>query len=216
MSEWLVDTNVFEHPFNCIMSAPTMGGKTNMIKELLKYKNVLIDPIPNNIIFCYKAWQPSYDIIKAEVDGIQFIEGILDMELISIQKNNLVIFDDLMKECINNEEVMNLFTVGCHHKNTSVFFLTQNIFSKGKYSRDISLNSNYMIIFKNPRDQQQLQILARQMFPNNAKFLLESFQDATQIPYGYIFLDLKQSTEQRNRIQTGILPYQQRIFYTPK
>ncbi len=105
MSEWLVDTNVFEHPFNCIMSAPTMGGKTNMIKELLKYKNVLIDPIPNNIIFCYKAWQPSYDIIKAEVDGIQFIEGILDIELISIQKNNLVIFDDLMKECINNEEV---------------------------------------------------------------------------------------------------------------
>ena len=69
-----------------------------------------------------------------------------------------------MSECINNEEIMNLFTVGTHHINTSVFFLTQNIFSKGKYSRDISLNTNYMILFKNPRDQQQFQILARQIY----------------------------------------------------
>ena len=72
-----------------------------------------------------------------------------------------------MNQCNESEQVMNLFTVGSHHKNTSVFFLTQNIFSKGKFTRDISLNSNYLIIFKNPRDQLQFQILARQMFPNN-------------------------------------------------
>lgn len=216
MIEWLVDTHIFSHPFNCIMAAPTMGGKTYMIRELVKYKDVLIKPIPNRIIYCYKAWQPNYDILNSEVNGIEFVEGILDFETISIYKNNLIIFDDLMTECINNEDVMNLFTVGSHHKNTSVFFLTQNIFSKGKYSRDISLNANYMIIFKNPRDQQQLQILARQMYPNNTNFLIESFQDATQIPYGYLLLDLKPDTEQRNRIQTGILPYQSRLFYTPK
>ena len=127
---------------------------------------------------------------------------------------NLIIFDDLMVECVKNEDIMNLFTVGSHHKNTSVFFITQNLFSKGKYAREISLNSNYLVMFKNPRDKLQLSILANQMYPNNKNFILESFADATFLPYGYLFFDLKQDTEERNRIQTGILPFQKRLFYT--
>ena len=216
MNKWIVDSTIFSHPFNCILSAPTMGGKTFMIKEILKYKDILIEPSPNRIIFCYKSWQPSYDLIKQEISSIEFIEGILDTDIIKIQNNNLIVLDDLMAECLNSEEIMNLFTVGSHHRNTSVFFLTQNIFSKGKFSRDISLNSNYMLIFKNPRDQQQLQILARQMYPNNSKFLKESFQDATKASFGYLLLDLKQTTPHRNRVQTGILPHEKRIFYTEK
>ncbi len=73
-----------------------------------------------------------------------------------------------------------------------------------------------MIIFRNPRDQQQLQILSRQIYPNNSRFLIDSFEDATKLPYGYLLLDLKQSTENRNRIQTGILPTQQRIIFTER
>ena len=73
-----------------------------------------------------------------------------------------------------------------------------------------------MIIFRNPRGQQQLQILARQMYPNNSKFLIESFQDATKKPFGYLFLDLKQTTENKNRIQTGILPFEERLICTEK
>jgi hypothetical protein len=119
-----------------------------------------------------------------------------------------------MVECVKNEDIMNLFTVGSHHKNTSVFFITQNLFSKGKYAREISLNSNYLVMFKNPRDKLQLSILANQMYPNNKNFILESFADATFLPYGYLFFDLKQDTEERNRIQTGILPFQKRLFYT--
>ena len=175
MNKWIVDSTIFSHSFNCILSAPTMGGKTFMIKEILKYKDILIEPSPNRIIFCYKSWQPSYDLIKQEISSVEFIEGILDTDIINIQNNNLIVLEDLMVECLNSEDIMNLFTVGSHHRNTSVFFLTQNIFSKGKFSRDISLNSNYMLIFKNPRDQQQLQILARKMYPNNSKFLKESF-----------------------------------------
>ncbi len=66
---------------------------------------------------------------------------------------------------------MNLFRVGSHDHNTSVFFMTQNIFSKGKYTRDIALNSNYLIIIKNTIDQLQFQILDRQMFSNKTKYL---------------------------------------------
>ena len=182
----------------------------------LKYKDVLINPSPNRIIYCYKEWQSTFEKFKRDIPQIKFINGIVGYEDLHENTNNLVIFDDLMKECIESENVMNIFTVGSHHKNTSTFFLTQNIFSQGKFARDISLNSNYMIIFRNPRDQQQIQILSRQMFPQNSKFLIESFDDATKKPHGYLLIDLKQTTEERNRIQSGILPTQKRVIYQKK
>ncbi len=100
-----------------------------------------------------------------------------------------------MNEVIQNKDIMNIFKVDSHHKNTSTFFISQNIMARGKFARDISLKSNYMIIFHNPRDHQQIAILASQMYPNNSNFLIESFNDASKKPHGYLFIDLKQSTE---------------------
>jgi hypothetical protein len=180
------------------------------------FKDVMISPSPTKIVYCYKAWQPTYDEIRSNNTSILFHKGIYDMNKFKPTENNLIVLDDLMQECINDPEILSLFTVGTHHTSTSVFFLTQNIFSKGKYSRDLSLNSNYIINFKNPRDQLQMQVLARQIFGNKSKYLMESYDDATKNPYGYIFLDLRQDTELRNRVQTGILPFQKRIIYTRK
>ena len=193
-----------------------MCGKTYLLNEILKNKHVLINPTPQRIIICYKAWQNFYDEFKRLVPNIEFHEGIFEIDNLNQNMTNLIVFDDLMEECLSSSSVMNLFTVGSHHKNTSVFFISQNIFSKGKFARDISLNTNYLIIFLNPRDQLQFQVLARQMFPSNTKFLIDSFEDATKKPHGYLFLDLKQTTEFRNRIQSGILPNQLRVIYTQK
>ena len=213
---WLIDPEIFQHPFTCILSGPTMCGKTHLLKEILKNKHVLINPSPQRIIIFYKAWQNFYQEFKRFVPDIEFHEGIYEIDNLNQNMTNLVVFDDLMEECLSSSSVMNLFTVGSHHKNTSVYFITQNIFSKGKFARDISLNTNYLIIFLNPRDQLQFQVLAKQMFPTNTKFLIESFEDATKKPHGYLFLDLKQTTEFKKRIQTGILPNQLRVIYTQK
>lgn len=69
----------------------------------------------------------------------------------------------------------------------------------------------------NPRDRLQIQCLAKQMFPNNSRFLIEAYQDATlNNKYGYLFLNFTQLTQQSDRVQTGILKNQQRIIYRPK
>lgn len=90
-----------------------------------------------------------------------FIEGIPDPDQLQSLSNSLIIFDDLNSQYINNHEIMDIFTVGSHHRNISVIVISHNIFAKGKFSREISLNSNYLILFKNPRDQLQLQILVQ-------------------------------------------------------
>ena len=188
ITNWFINEHIFIHPFTCLVVGPTQSGKTVLLKEILKYRNHLFNSSPDRIIFCYAAWQNTYESYRNDTPSIEFNEGILDIDLLNGNVQNLIIFDDLMADCNKNEKIMNLFTVGSHHHNTSVFFITQNIFSKGKYTRDISLNSNYLIIFKNPRDQLQFQILARQMFPNKTKFLLESFENATSQHMDIYFL----------------------------
>ena len=215
MDPWLIEGEIFFFPFNLIISGPTSCGKTYLLTEILKYRVVMIKNVPEKIIYCYKSWQANYDQIRSFNKNVNFIEGIPDEDQLNKLSNCILIFDDLNNQCINNEFVRDIFTVGSHHRNISAIVISQNVFSKGKFSREISLNSNYMIIFKNPRDQVQLQVLARQMFPGNKRFLQEAFNDATQKPHGYIFIDLMQFTPSKNRIQTGILPMQLRIIYTP-
>ncbi len=99
-----------------------------------------------------------------------------------------------------------LFTKKSHHSNTSVIYLVQNLFPKHKESRTISLNAQYMLVFKNPRDASQITHLAKQMYPGRVKFVQEAFKNATTVPYGYLLVDLKQDTPEDMRLRTTILP----------
>ena len=104
-----------------------------------------------------------------------------------------------------------------HHSNTSVIYLVQNLFPKNKESRTISLNSQCMVIFKNPGDASQIANLARQMYPGRGAFVQEAFTDATASPYGYLLIDLKQNTPDDLRLRTSILPDDAHQFvYVPK
>jgi hypothetical protein len=213
---WLLkkeDEFVFKHPFRCYIAGPTFSGKTKLIEKILVNQEDLIDKKFDRIVFCYKTMQPSYDIFNFLNVPIEFVEGLVDFSLFDSKINNLVIIDDLMELCKDKNEVLNLFTVYSHHKSISVFLVSQNIFTKGKCSRDISLNSSYMIIFKQPRDKVQVSVLARQMFPNNSKAFLEAFDDATSKNHGYLFLDFNQSTSDNMRLQTDITE-KPRIIYT--
>ena len=74
-----------------------------------------------------------------------------------------------------------------------------------------------MILTNNPRDRNQLVQLGKQIFPGYTKFFAEAFNDAvTQKRFGYLLLALDQKTDEENRVQTGILPDEERIIYRKK
>ena len=54
------------------------------------------------------------------------------------------------------------------------------------------------------------------MYPTNSKSLIECYDDATTREYGYLLMDLTQSTDNKFRIQSGITPGETRIIYEPK
>lgn len=210
-----------KHPFTCIVSGMTGCGKSYFVKHLLQQLNDMVEPKPQRLIWLYGQDQALYHTMRHELPHIEFYKGIpaeLDQDdYFDISIPNMVIIDDLMSDCKNDERLTKLFTIGSHHKNLSVIFIVQNLFLQGREMRNISLNTHYFVIFKNPRDNKQIGVLARQIYPTKSKFLVEAFDDATSMPYGYLFLDLKPVTEECYRIRSNILPndVDQPYFYTP-
>lgn len=202
-----------KHPFTAIIAGPTGCGKTSLLLKILHNLDQVINTRFENILWCYGEYQESFRELPANVT---LVNGIPEFEKLIPSVSNLVILDDLMQECGNSKNVANLFVRGSHHRNTSVFLLTQNIFYGDKMTRTISLNAHYIIIFKNPRDSSQIVHLAKQMFPGNTQYLREAFKMATAEPYGYIFIDLKQNTPDELRVRTGITPEEKYIVYLPK
>ena len=52
----------------------------------------------------------------------------------------------------------------------------------------------------------QLRHLSKQMYPGRVNFVREAFKDATNVPYAYLLVDLKQDTPEDVRLRTTILP----------
>jgi len=198
------------HPFTALVAGPTMCGKTHFVFTLIENVNVMIDPPPRRIVYCYGEYQQLFD----KYVDVDFRQDLPDLKDFDGRGPVLLIVDDLMNE--TDETVANLFTNGTHHRNISVVFLVQNLFHKNKHIRTISLNTHYMILFKNPRDASQFASLARQMYPNKSAFAVEAYKDATREPYSYLFVDLRPDQFEELRLRTNIFPDETRYVYVPK
>ena len=200
-----------KHPFSAIVAGPSMAGKSQWIGQLLANVSSMVDPAPNKIYICYKEWQPLYN----KFTNVEFVEGMINIDLLDKKIKKLVVFDDMMEQV--SEEIAEVFTKFVHHRNLSAIFITQNIFHKSSHLRTMNLNSSYLVLFKNPRDANQISYLARQMYPaGQSRFMLDAFKDATSVPYGYLFVDLKQDTYDLLRLRTGVFPQDKTYIYMPK
>ena len=138
------------------------------VKNFLKYIDSVSNTSFDRVILYYGEWQSRYRDLGKD---IEFREGLpQNTDWVNDPRPKLVIIDDLMRESSSGGAIVNLFTKGSHHNNLSVIFITQNIFHQGKGQRDISLNAQYIVIFRNLRDRAQIRHLARQVYPENSRF----------------------------------------------
>ena len=68
-------------------------------------------------------------------------------------------------------------------------YLTQNIFHKCKYARDISLDNDYAVSFKNTRNPSIMTYLGQQM--GNVRFLNQAYQAATVNSFSHLLIDMQ-------------------------
>ena len=122
-------------------------------------------------------------------------------------KRNLIILDDLINEASKSLKITQLFTRG-RHNNIFVIYLTLNLFCKNQ--RAISLNSNYMVIFRNTRDNSQFATIEGQIHPDIVKFLIWAYKDATPSLHTDLMLDFKSG--KRYRMRSIILEDPQHVY----
>jgi len=200
----------FKHPFTAIVAGPTSCGKTRFVFRLIEHASRMIDPPPSKIVYCYREYQQLFSKYR----HVEFNRGLPSLDDFDGKQTVLLVLDDLMNEA--DQTVPSLFTKGSHHRNVSVVFLAQNLFSKNKFARTISLNAHYMILFKNPRDASQFAHLARQMYPNKSQFAVEAYKDATQEPYSYLLIDLRPQQDETLRLRSNVFPGETHYVYVPK
>ncbi len=211
----------WRHPFTAIVAGPTGCGKTVFVKKLLKSTD-LIHPPPQRTYWFYGQYQPAYTEFSSR-DEVSFIQGLPDDILECVGRDpsvrKLIILDDLMSSVAGSKQVTNLFVQGSHHLGLSVICIMQNLFFQGPEMRTISLNAHYIVVFKNPREQNQVACLGRQIYgPGRGKSLVQAYNDATKKSlFGYLVINLKPDTDDKFRLVTNIFAEEHpTIVYMPK
>ena len=206
----VMDYDIFKlhHPFSMLVAGPRGAEKSEFVKQLLSLKRFIMTNPPERIVWFYGRHQADlFCSLTQEIPCIEFYEGLpTNIEvMLDRSKRNICITDDLMQSASGNQLVENLFTNG-RHLNLSVVFVNQNLFYAGKKCRTISLNSTYIVVFKNPRDQSQIRHLACQMFPSKPKLLQAAYEEETKDPYRYLFLDFHPNSPEFARVRGNIFP----------
>ena len=166
-------------------------GKTTLIKNIIENITTFTSSPPNKVVYFYTEWQNKFDIMKASF-GVEFIEDNDNMLnfIKDLNTSAFVIFDDMMNSD-NLKSVAQIFTVHGRHLNLSLAFLSQKLFNNNEHFRQISQNSDYMCVFKNPRNSLDIRNLSNQITPKS-NALSHIYQKATVKPYSYIFINLTQ------------------------
>ena len=125
------------HPFTSVIAGPTGSGQSMFVRWFVHN----MTPKPDRILRCYGEYQTLYETVK----GIEFQQGLPDLDNLDPREKHLIILDDLMDE--TDQRVASLFTKKSHHRNISVMYIVQNLF----HHRTISLNAHYMVLFQNLR-----------------------------------------------------------------
>ena len=213
-------TSIPLQPYSSIcIVGPTNSGKSHFTKRLIYEREKMYErEPPKKVLYCYGVYQPLYAEMERDMgDSICFHEGLPSesyLDQYAGSEHCLVVIDDLMERALDSPLVENIFVQGCHHKGLSAVFISQNLYKQGSKARTISLNSTYLCLFRNLRDQMQIKTLSVQL--GRGAMFVEAYNDATKEPYGYLFCDFSPHTDDETRFRSNIFPGEDTVVYVPK
>jgi hypothetical protein len=223
--------------FMCLVG-PSGCGKSELLFKMLL--NGTFQPAFDKIFYFYQHHQPLYDDIMSNTKisltstnttttaatttaaagdvggggGIEFIKS-LDFELIDNLPNDgtnyLLIFDDSCAEISRSRDFEKIATAGRHRK-FNVIYITHNLFHKSPLGRDVELQNTHIILFKSPRDVNQIAKFGQQL--GVWKNFVQWYKDATSKPFGHLLIDLSLRTNDKLRYCTDVGTFPTK-FYLP-
>lgn len=192
----------FTAPFSMIVTGPSRCGKSTFILNLIKNLDILVNGHPiEHVLWCYKNENSVPFELKSN-KMVQFHKNV-PSDINEIPSKSLLIFDDLMMDSFS-KEITEIFTILSHHNKISIILVMHNLFHQNKFTRNITLNTQYIVYFKNPRDLSSISHFTRQLCPFNSKNLQSLFNEVTSKPFSYLVIDLVQDTQEIFKYRTNI------------
>ena len=193
-------------PASFLVCGPSCCGKTHWVFRFIENRNEIFTEKIEKVLYFYDTYQKKFDDY---LNDIEFIQGIPTLEILKLADRCLLVLDDLMH--YPQDLITKIFTVYAHHFNFSVIFTAQNLFNKNIL--EISLNSHFVVLFKNCRDATQIQHFLRQAFPHKNKVVYNAYKNAVATPRGYLMLDFRPDTDDSQRIRTNVFPNEVNYIY---
>lgn len=203
-------------PFNLLVTGPSKSGKTTFVSNLLKVSEDMFKVKPKYVILYYANTQPLYqELFKSKLinEMINFNDAEPDYQEIfnkvdpyKNDNGSLIIFDDTLSDIKPGFE--KIFQVLGHHTNCSLIYLSQNLFYNSKTFRNLSLQLDYIVLMRNKRDSSQIRTLSTQLCPGNPQHITESYKEATEDPYSYLFVDCGANSRNELRLRSHIFPHE--------
>lgn len=137
---------------------------------------------------------------------LTFHEGLPSDDILeNPQNDNLcLVLDDLLETAFRSDLVSSIFTTG-RQRNVSIILLSHNLFPPYSKSRTISLNANYIILFRNLRDKISLRHLTRQVMPEHSKSFCQLFINNISKPFSHLLFDFSSKGKDFLRYRENIL-----------
>ena len=219
----------FVHPFTSMIIGPSGSGKTTFLKNLLDRSKDLISAKFDHIHFFLgtsldqnlvlkemKSHEEDYpfkmnfmdvrECYGSDLNQTTFAEDIIDLCKKSHQQNEkmCLVFDDLMSDLSGSSLISDLFSKLSAHYDTSVFFISQNLFHRGKKQGDsitIYRNTKYLVLFDSVLDHHTFTVIASRIGVES-KFLCEIARI-----YRYVIIRGGQDVRENMRFVSNIFNY---------
>lgn len=198
---------VLRNPFTMTIAGPSKCGKTTLVEKIIENANWFYSEKPNKFFYFYNEMKPidKHSTIHQNVE--EFFNGTPSMEWLKdiyyqYGENVTIIIDD--QDLNLTKDIATIFNVGSHHMYANVIYITHNIFGKQKEARDMSLNCDYFVLCKQVRDQAQIRNFFTQNQPRKFKAALNAYNEATNAPYSYFWIDLHQETPDHLRFLSNV------------
>lgn len=142
-----------------IVAGLSAYGKSTFVIQLLECREQLCDTEYENIVRCHSENKTPHHLKDFSLVEVLDYDNPENVRI-------LVVVDDRM-DSVYSPKVRELFTKGSHHRSISLVFIKQNLFYQRRSSRDISLNSKFIVMFKSSRYKTQIVHWAREFYPEN-------------------------------------------------
>lgn len=148
-------------PLRMMVAGSSGCGKSILVSKIIQHRDSLLSAKVDKVIYCAKYNTSIPEVIRND-EILTFHPGVPSEEMTRNDSNQHILFvlDDLLDTAFSSGVVSNMYTSG-RHRNLSVILLSQNLFPRSSNSRNISLNCNYIVVFRNLRDSSSISHLGK-------------------------------------------------------